>query len=126
MIKNKTKIKKQLKFKRMNTIKNRVQLAGNLGLTPEVKNLENGSKVARFSIATKEDYLNKKGENITTIHWHQVVAWGKLAEIAGQILKKGGEVIVEGKLSNRQYTAKDGSKRYLTEVVAQELLVNNK
>ena len=110
----------------MNTIKNRVQLTGNLGATPEVKNLENGNKVARFSVATSEDYLNKKGEKITATHWHNVVAWGKLAGIAEQLLKKGEQVIIDGKLSTRSYTAKDGSKRYITEVVAQELLVNKK
>lgn len=110
----------------MNTIKNRVQLTGNLGAMPEVKNLENGNKVARFSVATSEDYMNKKGEKITSTHWHNIVAWGKLAGIAEQLLKKGEQVIVDGKLSTRSYVAKDGSKRYITEVVAQELLVNKK
>lgn len=107
----------------MNSIKNRVQLTGNLGAMPEVKNLENGNKVARFSVATSEDYMNKKGEKITSTHWHNIVAWGKLAGIAEQLLKKGEQVIVDGKLSTRSYVAKDGSKRYITEVVAQELLV---
>lgn len=110
----------------MNSIKNRVQLTGNLGAMPEVKNLENGNKVARFSVATSEDYMNKKGEKITSTHWHNIVAWGKLAGIAEQLLKKGEQVIVDGKLSTRSYLAKDGSKRYITEVVAQELLVNKK
>ncbi|HRD38418.1 MAG TPA: single-stranded DNA-binding protein [Bacteroidia bacterium] len=110
----------------MNSIKNRVQLTGNLGAMPEVKNLENGNKVARFSVATSEDYLNKKGDKITTTQWHNIVAWGKLAGIAEQVLKKGEQVIIDGKLSTRSYTAKDGSKRYITEIVAQELLVNKK
>jgi len=110
----------------MNSIKNRVQLTGNLGAMPEVKNLENGNKVARFSVATSEDYLNKKGDKITTTQWHNIVAWGKLAGIAEQLLKKGEQVIIDGKLSTRSYTAKDGSKRYITEVIAQELLVNKK
>lgn len=110
----------------MNSIKNRVQLTGNLGAMPEVKNLENGNKVARFSVATSEDYLNKKGDKITTTQWHNIVAWGKLAGIAEQLLKKGEQVIIDGKLSTRSYTAKDGSKRYITEIVAQELLVNKK
>ena len=110
----------------MNTIKNRVQLIGNLGATPEVKNLENGNKVARFSVATSEDYVNNKGEKISTTHWHNIVAWGKLAGIAGDLLKKGNEVVVDGKLSSRSYTSKDGSKKYITEVVAQELLLNNR
>lgn len=110
----------------MNTVKNRVQLIGNLGATPEVKNLENGNRVARFSVATSEDYLNKKGEKITSTHWHNIVAWGKLAGLAEQLLKKGNEVVVDGKLSSRSYTAKDGSKKYVTEVVAMELLLNSK
>lgn len=110
----------------MNSIKNRVQLTGNLGATPEVKSLDNGNKVARFSVATSEDYLNKKGEKITATHWHNIIAWGKLAGVAEQLLKKGSEVIVDGKLSTRSYVAKDGSKKYITEVVAQELLVNTK
>ena len=114
------------KTKRMNTVRNRVQLVGNLGATPEVKNLENGNKVARFSVATSENYLNKKGEKISATHWHNVVAWGKLAGIAENILKKGNEVVVDGKLSSRSYTAKDGSKKYITEVIAQELLLNTK
>ena len=110
----------------MNTVKNRVQLIGNLGATPEVKNLENGNKVARFSVATSENYLNKKGEKISTTQWHNIVAWGNLAGIAQQLLQKGAEVVIDGKLSSRSYTAKDGSKKYITEVVAQELLLNNK
>ena len=110
----------------MNTVKNRVQLIGNLGATPEVKNLENGNKVARFSVATSENYLNKKGEQISATHWHNVVAWGKLAGVAEQSLQKGNEVVIDGKLSSRSYIAKDGSKKYITEVIAQELLLNNK
>lgn len=110
----------------MNTVRNRVHLIGNLGSTPEVKNLENGNRVARFSVATSEDYMNKKGEKISATHWHNIVAWGSLAGVAEKQLKKGNEIVIEGKLSSRSYTAKDGSKRYVTEVVAQELVVNNK
>lgn len=110
----------------MNTVRNRVQLIGNLGSTPEVKSLENGNKVARFSVATSEDYMNKKGEKISATHWHNIVAWGNLAGVAEKLLKKGNEVVIDGKLSSRSYTTKDGSKRYVTEVVAQELVLNNK
>lgn len=112
------------KTKMMNTVKNRVQLIGNLGATPEVKNLENGNKVARFSVATSENYLNKKGEKITATQWHNVVAWGNLAGIAEKLLQKGNEVVIDGKLSSRSYTAKDGAKKYITEVVASELFLN--
>lgn len=108
----------------MNTSKNRVQLTGNLGATPEVKSLENGKKVARFSVATSEEYLNKKGEKITSTNWHQIVAWGKMADVAMNLLKKGSEVVLEGKLTNRSYVAKDGSKKYITEVVAQDLTIH--
>lgn len=110
----------------MNTVKNRVQLIGNLGSTPEVKDLENGNKVARFSVATSEDYTNRKGETISATHWHNIVAWGKLAGLAARTLKKGAQVTIDGKLSSRSYIARDGSKRYVTEVVVQELLLNEK
>lgn len=108
----------------MNTSKNRVQLTGNLGSTPEVKSLENGNKVARFSVATSEEYLNKNGVKITNTNWHNIVAWGKMADVAIQLLKKGTQVAIEGKLTNRSYTGKDGSKKYITEVVAQDLNIN--
>ena len=110
----------------MMTIKNRVQLVGNLGTTPTVKTLDSGNKVARFSVATNEYYTNKKGEKINETHWHNVVVWGKLAEIAEKILDKGTEVAIDGKLSTRNYTDKAGAKRYMTEVVASELLLVNK
>ncbi len=117
---------KQLKIKIMMTIKNRVQLVGNLGANPEVKTLESGNKVARFSVATSEYYTNKKGEKISETHWHNVVVWGKLAAIAQQLLQKGTEVAIDGKLSTRHYTDKSGSKKYITEVVASELLLLTK
>ena len=107
----------------MYALKNKVQLIGNLGNTPEVKTLEGGKKMARFSMATSEAYRNAKGEKVTDTQWHNVVAWGKVAEIAEKYLTKGKEVAVEGKLVNRSYNDKEGNKKYITEVVVNELLL---
>ena len=107
----------------MYALKNKVQLIGNLGNAPEVKTLEGGKKMARFSMATSEAYRNAKGEKVTDTQWHNVVAWGKVAEIAEKYLTKGKEVAVEGKLVNRSYNDKEGNKKYITEVVVNELLL---
>jgi single-strand DNA-binding protein len=107
----------------MNAIKNKVQLIGNLGAKPDIKNTENGKKLAQFNVATSESYRNAKGEKITETQWHRVVAWGKLAEIAEKYLDKGKEVAIEGKLVNRSYTDKAGTKKYISEVQANELLM---
>lgn len=107
----------------MNNLKNKVQLIGNLGNNPEVINLESGKKLAKFSIATNETYKNVKGEQIKDTQWHNVVAWGKTAEIIEKYLQKGNEVAVEGKLINRSFDDKDGNKRYVTEILANELLM---
>ena len=98
-------------------------MIGNLGNAPEVKTLESGKKMARFSVATNESYRNAKGEKVTETTWHNLVAWGKVAEIAEKYLTKGKEVAVEGKLINRSYTDKDGNKKYVTEVEVNELLM---
>lgn len=110
----------------MNSLKNKVQLIGNLGNDPEMVSLENGSKLAKFSIATNETYKNAEGEKVTDTQWHNVVAWGKLAEIAENYLAKGKEVMIEGKLISRSYETKDGDKRYITEVKCNELLMLGK
>ena len=107
----------------MNALKNKVQLIGNLGSAPEVKNTENGKKLAKFSIATNETYYNAKGEKVTETQWHNLIAWGKVAEIVEKYLIKGTEVAIEGKLMNNNYTDKDGNKRYNTEVQVHELLL---
>jgi single-strand DNA-binding protein len=107
----------------MYALKNKVQLIGNLGNAPEVKELEAGKKMARFSIATSDAYRNAKGEKVTETQWHNIVAWGKVAEIAEKFLLKGSEVALEGKLVNRNYTDKQGVKKYITEVVVNELLL---
>lgn len=101
----------------MNTMKNLVQLIGNLGNDPEIKEVSGGRRMARMSVATSESYTNKSGERITDTQWHTVVAWGQTAEMAERLLRKGSPVMLEGRLVHRSYEAKDGSKRYITEVV---------
>ncbi len=111
----------------MNSLRNRVQLIGNPGADPEVKTLETGTKLARFSLATNESYKNSKGEKITETQWHNLVAWGKTADLVEKYVRKGKELGLEGKLVNRQYETTEGEKRYITEIVVQEiLLLNNK
>jgi single-strand DNA-binding protein len=107
----------------MYAIKNKVQLIGYLGAAPEIRNFDNDRKMARFSLATSEAYENAKGEKVTETTWHNIVAWGKLAEIAGKYLTKGSEVAIEGKLVSRSYTDKEGVKRYITEVEVREMLM---
>ncbi|WP_298301091.1 single-stranded DNA-binding protein [Hydrotalea sp.] len=107
----------------MYALKNKVQLIGNLGNAPEVKNLDGGKKMARFSIATNETYRNMKGEKVTDTQWHNIVAWGKVAEIAEKYLQKGSEVALEGKLVSRSYNDKEGNKKYITEVQVNEILM---
>lgn len=110
----------------MYALKNKVQLIGNLGIKPEVKTLDGGKKVARFSIATNETYRNAKGDKVTETQWHNVVVWGKTAEIAEKYLNKGSEVAVEGKITYRNYNDKDGNKKYITEIQVNELLMLTK
>ena len=110
----------------MSSIRNSVRLIGNLGQDPEIKNLEGDKKLAKFSIATKEIYKNDAGEKVTETFWHNVVIWGKLADIAERYLQKGSQVVIEGKLTNRNYTDKEGIKRFFTEIVANELLMLDK
>lgn len=105
------------------TIKNHVQLVGRLGANPEIKVTDNGSKMARFSIAVTQSYKTKSGEKVNDVQWHSIVAWGALANIAEKILNKGTQVTVDGKLFNRSYTNKEGVKRTSTEIVANELFV---
>jgi single-strand DNA-binding protein len=107
----------------MNALRNKVQLIGRLGQTPEIINLESGRKLAKFSLATNESYRNNKGEKVEDTQWHNVVVWGKLAEIVENYVDKGKEIAVEGKLTSRSYDDKEGVKRYITEVVCNELLL---
>jgi single-strand DNA-binding protein len=110
----------------VNTLRNKVQLIGNLGNDPEIVNLESGKTLAKFSVATNESYKNAQGEKVTDTQWHNIVAWGKTAQIIEKYVGKGKEVAIEGKLTTRSWEDKDGVKRYSTEVVCSELLMLGK
>lgn len=101
---------------------NKVQLIGNLGKDPELKYTPSGVAVATFSIATSESWKDQEGNQQEKTEWHNIVAWRKLAEICGEYLKKGKKVYLEGKLQTRNYE-KDGVKRYVTEIVADQLIM---
>jgi len=112
-----------LKFKIMNSLRNRVQLIGHLGVDPEVKTLDSGKKVARFSLATNDEYTGKNGEKVKQTQWHQLVVWGKLADTCEKYLSKGKEIAIEGKLTYRTWDDKDGKTHNMTEIWVNELLM---
>jgi single-strand DNA-binding protein len=105
---------------------NTVNLIGHLGQDPDIKSLESGKTLAKFSVATNSKYKNSEGELINDTQWHNIVAWGKTAEIAEKFLKKGSHVAIEGRLNNRQYESSEGETKYVTEVVASELVLLDK
>ena len=107
----------------MNSLRNRVVLIGHLGSSPESKTLESGKSLTRFSLATTDYYKIYLGENIRENNWNNLVAWVKVAESASKFLDKGKEVAVEGKLVSRNYSDKEGIKRYITEIVVNDLLL---
>ena len=100
---------------------NKVILNGRLGQDPEVRYTGNGGAVANFSLASSESWLDKSGQKQERTEWHRIVAWGKLGEICGQYLAKGRQAFIEGRLQTRDWTDKDGNKRYTTEIVAQNV-----
>jgi single-strand DNA-binding protein len=108
----------------MSTV-NKVILLGNLGKDPEVRYLENGRMRVQLALATHDVYKTKSGEKVNHTDWHEVVLWTPHAEIAAQYLAKGSQVYVEGKLSHRAYTDKEGHQRYITQVVGQQLTLLN-
>ena len=110
----------------MNALRNSVRLIGHLGDDPKVRKLDSGKTVANFSIATNEIYRDSNGEKQSETTWHRLVAWGKQAEIAEKYLKKGSEIALEGKLTNRSYDGKDGEKHYITEIVVNSILMLDK
>jgi single-strand DNA-binding protein len=110
----------------MNNIKNRIQLIGFIGKDAEIKVLDNGNKLARFSMATNETYKNAKGEKIDETTWHNIIAWGPMADLVAKIVKKGSEIVVDGKIVNRNYTDSAGIKKYITEIQLNELLLLGK
>lgn len=100
---------------------NKVILVGNLGKDPEIRTLENGTKLASFTIATTESYKDKEGNYQDQTEWHRIVAWRWLADLAEKNLKKGSKVYIEGKLSTRSYE-QDGVQKYTTDIVAREII----
>ena len=110
----------------MNALKNKVQLIGHVGNEPEVKTVGDDRKLATLTLATNDVYKNDKGEKVEETQWHRLVAWGKTAEIIEKYVNKGKEIAVEGKLTHRSYDDKNGEKRYVTEVVVNELLLFGK
>jgi single-strand DNA-binding protein len=106
----------------MKSLRNSVTLIGHLGKDPEVKTF-GASKKASFTIATTDTYKNQKGEKVQDTQWHNIVIWGKLATIAEKYLRKGQEVVVEGKLVHRVYENNGGEKRYITEVNVNDLVM---
>jgi single-strand DNA-binding protein len=110
----------------MNAIRNRVQLIGNVGNEPEIKKLEGGKILATITLATNDYYMNAKGEKVEQTEWHRISAWGKTAEIIEKYVVKGKEIAIDGKLTHRSYDDKNGEKRYITEIVANEVLLLGK
>ena len=100
---------------------NKVILVGRLGKDPEVRYMPNGEAVANFSIATSESWKDKNGERVTKTEWHNIALYRKMAEIAGQYLKKGSQVYIEGKIQSRKYTGKDGIERTAYEIIGSEM-----
>ena len=107
----------------MNALRNKVSLIGNLGNDPEITVFDNGNKVARFNVATNEYYKNKEGERVENTQWHTIVAWNNLAKIVENNLKKGQEIALEGKLTQRSYESKSGEKRFVTEIEMREIVL---
>lgn len=109
----------------MNNLRNKVQLIGNLGREVDFKRLDDGKAIARVTLATKEVYRNPAGEKVVDVQWHNLVGWGKVAEIMQVLLKKGKEVAVQGKLSHRSYENKQGERRHISEVIVSEFMPIN-
>jgi single-strand DNA-binding protein len=107
----------------MNNLRNKVMLLGNLGQDPETKTLDNGKKVVHFTLATKEDFKKDDGQKVSETTWHNIVAWNGLADVAGRFLKKGKEVLVEGRIVYRNYEDKKGATKYITEIVLNDLVL---
>ncbi|MBT8220848.1 MAG: single-stranded DNA-binding protein [Bacteroidia bacterium] len=101
----------------MNSLKNKVNLIGNLGRDVEIKETKNGKKLVRFSLATNDSYKDKEGNKIVDTQWHNAIAWGKTAEMMALLLKKGNEVAIEGRLTYGSFQNKDGVTKYTTDIV---------
>jgi len=105
---------------------NKVILVGNVGKDPVVRYFDKGVAKATFPLATSESYTNQQGESITSTEWHNIVLWRALAEVAEKTIKKGAQVYIVGKIKTRSYVDKDGNNKYITEILADTLLVLDK
>ncbi|WP_298322701.1 single-stranded DNA-binding protein [uncultured Dokdonia sp.] len=110
----------------MNALRNKVQLIGRLGQEPEITTFPDGNKIAKFSMATDDSYKDKNGQKIERAYWHNIVVRGGLVKVVESYIQKGQEIAIEGKLTNRSWEDKDGVKRYMTEIVCNELLMLSK
>jgi single-strand DNA-binding protein len=111
----------------MTTLRNSVQLIGRLGNEPETKTFGDNKTMVKFSFATSSNYKDKAGERVEETQWHNIVAWGGTATIAEKYLKKGQEIAISGKIIYHSWDDKDGNKKYMTEIVANEFVMfNNK
>jgi len=100
---------------------NKVILVGNLGKDPELRRLENGTAVTKFSLATSDSYKDKDGNRVDQTEWHNIVLWRGLAEVAEKYLKKGSQIYIEGKIKSRSWEDKEGNKKYTTEIVGDNM-----
>jgi len=103
-------------------MKNRVLLIGNLGHDPETRTLDSGKRVSKFTLATSDTFKNGDGQKVTETTWHNIVAWNRLSDFASKYLKKGRQVYIEGKIAYRSYEDKTGITKYITEIVASNVL----
>ena len=110
----------------MNNLRNRVQLIGNLGIDPEIKVFDSGKKKVKLALATSDNYRNANGEKVEQTQWHNIIGWGKTADVAEKYLKKGSEIAIDGKLQYRSYEDNNGEKRYVTEIMINELVMLGK
>jgi len=110
----------------MNTLRNKVQLIGRLGQEPEIITFKDGGKMAKFSLATDDSYKDKEGNKVERTYWHNIVVKNGLVKVVENYVNKGNEIVVEGKLTTRSYESKEGEKRYITEIVCNELLMLGK
>lgn len=111
-----------LNTRKMNSLRNRVNLIGNLGQDPDTKSLDGGKKVTHFTLATNDDYKNGEGQKVKETTWHNIVAWNGLADTSSRFLKKGSQVAVEGRIVYKSYNDKNGVTKYVTEIIANEIL----
>lgn len=107
----------------MNTLRNKVQLIGRLGQDPEIVTFQDGNKLAKFSLATDDSYKDKSGNKVERVYWHNLVVKGGLVNVVENYVNKGKEIAVAGKLTNKSYETKQGEKRYITEILVNELLL---